>query len=115
MGSALSDDLLHRLFLELYQRFDPVFDKLEEGSVADQGHLHCFDVACSFLVFGKAAQEGYVVHDCVGNCESAYPILLAEEVDAVLYADAAVTLAKRSGGEADEANATVGCACGSLL
>ena len=93
------------------KRFHSFLDEFEEGAVPDQSHLDCLDVACPFLVFGKTSQKRGIVDDGVGNGKGAYPVFLAEEIDAVLNADAAIALAERGGGKTYETNSSVSSAC----
>ena len=109
---ALSYYLLEACLIELGEFLSSFLNLLEEGSVADQGYLYRLDVSRPFLVLGQSPQEIEVVDHSVGNAKGSYPILLAEEIDSVFDSDSTIPLTQRGRGEADQANATMGCGCG---
>ncbi len=76
--------------------------------ILEQRDLDRLGEAADEVAVGERREQGRVVDDGPGDGERADPVLLAEEVDAVLHADARVGLGERGGRQPDEADAPVG-------
>ena len=105
---AALDELLKRLLLQGSEIVGHGFDLLEKGTVTNERDFDGLDDAVAALTRGQRFQEGEVVHDGKGHCETADPVFLAEVVHAVLHSHAAIALAEGGGGETYVAYAAMG-------
>ena len=69
-------------------------DELVETPVANKSDFDCFNNSITAGAGGKACDEVEIVHDRKWNRESSDPVLLIKEIDPVLHADPAISLAQ---------------------
>ena len=82
-------------------------DVFEERRVLEQRHLHRFDDAGDAIAALERLEKIEIVDDRERRHERAGEVLLAEQVDAVLHADAGIGLRQHRGRDADRADAAV--------
>jgi hypothetical protein len=105
---ATADEVFHGVGIEGDEFFGGGFEFDEKLGVVDAGDLDGLDVATAFVVRLEGGEELEIVDDGVGRGEGADKILFAEGVDAVFDTDAGIGLSEGGGGDADEADATMG-------
>src|SRR5882762_100447 len=104
---ATGNEPLHCPWIELAKEFRVPFERFEKLPVANQSDLDGFDVAGSFVPRRQRGQQFEVVDHGKGRRECSNEVLLAESVDAILHADAGISLAQGGRGNADVTNTTM--------
>jgi len=82
--------------------------KVEKSPVLDQGDLDRFDDAGPQVTRRQGIEKGEIVDHRIRGGESAEKVLAAKGIDPVFDSDPGIVLAENGGGNAHQAQATVG-------